>query len=232
VEDKPLKIERIRKSDCWRFAVADTALTENRKNDPTGVAIVDVERKEGGKNRIIVVDMMNFYAEAPEVKRILQSLIVKHKLAFIGVEDTLDGKHIIQQFKMAGLPIKMVKTDGKDKVMRAVPLSLDMENEQVWFIGGAPWLSRVESQLLLFPNDLHDEDVDCLAYSCNVARKKEFLLPEKSAGVAVKLNGRTEVIRPGTMGWETGMHEIFGPKPDSIFKKGRGEEKKRGQPKW
>ena len=230
--DRPQKVDRIRKTDCWRFAVADTALTENRKNDPTSVSIVDVERKEGGKNRIIVVDVLNFYAEAPEVKRILQSLIVKHDLAFIGVEDTLDGKHVIQQFKMAGLPIKVVKTDGKDKVMRAVPLSLDMENEQVWFLGGSPWLSRVESQLLLFPNDIHDDDVDSLAHSCNIARKKEFLLPEKQAGVKVQLNGRTEVIRPGTMGWETGMHEIFGPKPDSIFKKGSGSEQKRGQPKW
>lgn len=156
-EDRPQKVERIRKSDCWRFAIADTALTENKKNDPTAVAIVDVERKQGGKNRILFVEMLNFYAEAPEVKRVLQSLIVKHQLAFIGVEDTLDGKHIIQQFRMAGLPVRVIRTDGKDKVMRAVPLSLDMENEQVWLPANASWLQMFESQLLLFPNDIHDD---------------------------------------------------------------------------
>jgi predicted phage terminase large subunit-like protein len=219
-EDRPMKIERVRKDDCWRFAIADTALTENKKNDPTAVAIVDVERKEGGKNRILVIEHLTFYAEAPEVKKVLQSLIAKHNLAFIGVEDTLDGKHIIQQFKRAGLPIRTIKTDGKDKVMRAVPLSLDMENEQVWFLGGAVWLAAIEKQLTLFPNDIHDDGVDTLAHACNAARNKEFLLPIKQKGVSIEINGQKQVIMPGTVGWDMGMHEVFGPKKDSVFKMG------------
>lgn len=222
-EDRPQKTRRVLKRHCWRFGIADTALTENEQNDPTAVAIVDVERREGGESCIFFVDVLNFYAEAPEVKKILQNLLVKYNLLFIGVEDTLDGKHIIQQFKKAGLPIRSIKTDGKDKVFRAIPLSIDMENESIWFKAGAEWLQKFESQLLMFPNDTHDDMVDVAAHACNAARNKDFSTPDKQVGVAVKINGQKEVIVPGTMGWETGMHKIFGPKPDSLFKKGPGE---------
>jgi|GEM_PF-868155 len=343
-EDSPARVDRVLKRNCWRFAVADTALTTNEKNDPTAIAVIDVERKEGGKSRLFIVEMLNFYAEAPEVKKVLQSLLVKHSLAFVGVEDTLDGKHIIQQFRAAGLPIKTIKTDGKDKVFRAIPLSIDLENEQVWFKADADWLQKVESQLLLFPNDTHDDmclaggtmvstpmgevaiesvkigdevytsggvgvvtacgltresadvvrlqvgngrgivgtknhpvfvqgedfvelgrvtsgdilfgksigpvkmalglsdagtadvynlsvsgshdffangilvhNCDALAHGCNVARNKDYSLPEKRAGVAVEINGQKEIIVPGTMGWLMGFHKEFGPKEKSVF---------------
>jgi len=224
-EDRPQKTRRVLKQHCWRFAIADTALTENEKNDPTAVAVVDVERREGGESCLFFIDVLNFYAEAPEVKKILQNLLVKYNLLFIGVEDTLDGKHIIQQFKRAGLPIRSIRTDGKDKVFRAMPLSLDMENEKVWFKAGADWLQKLESQMLLFPNDAHDDMVDVASHSVNAARNKDFSIRDKEVGVTVKINGQKEVIVPGTMGWETGMHEMFGPKQDSIFKKGRGENR-------
>ena len=220
------KTERVQKQHCWRFAVADTATTEKEMNDPTAIAIMDVERREGGKSRLFLVEMMEFHAETPEVMKILHSVIAKYGLLFIGIEDSLDGKHHIQQFKRSGIPIKSIRTDGKDKVTRAIPMSIDMENEQLWFQSGAPWLSGLENQLLLFPNAAHDDQCDALAYACNAARNKDYTIPEKQVGVKVNLNGRQEVIKPGTMGWEAGLHELFAPKPKSLFAKGPGKSKR------
>jgi len=223
--DGPMVQRRVMKKNCWMFAVADTAMTEDEANDPTAVAVVAVETNKNGEGCIFLIEMMEFRAEAPEVKKTLLSVMAKYNLLFIGVEDTLDGKHIIQQFKKAGLPIKSIKTDGKDKKFRAIPLSIDMENGLIWFKSEAPWLQSLENQMMTFPNSAHKDQVDSLAHACNAARNKDYSIPEKQVGVTVKINGQKEVIVPGTMGWETGMHEMFGPKQDSIFKKGRGENR-------
>lgn len=226
-ETREAKTVRVQKRHCWRFAVADTATTEKEMNDPTAIAVFDVERRDDGENRMFLIEMLVFHAETPEVKRILKSLIAKYGLLFIGVEDTLDGKHYIQQFKREGIPIKSIRTDGKDKVTRAIPMSIDMENEQLWFAANAPWLASFEDQLLLFPNAAHDDQVDCCAHACNAARNKDYSIPEKEKGVKVKINGVAEVIKPGTMGWVAGLQKVFAPKTKSLFKKGAGEKRSR-----
>jgi phage terminase large subunit-like protein len=53
----------------------------------------------------------------------------------------------------------------KDKVTRSGTVALYMENGKVYFLAGAAWLTDFESELLLFPNGVHDDQVDVTSYA-------------------------------------------------------------------
>lgn len=71
---------------------------------------------------------------------------------------------VIQHARNKGLPVRELKAD-RDKVSRALVAAPRMEGGQVYFPTGRGWLDEWESELLLFPNGRHDDQVDTLAYA-------------------------------------------------------------------
>jgi predicted phage terminase large subunit-like protein len=189
---------RVLKEDCWRFATADLAMTEKTMSDYTVIQVWDVVRDT---NDMILVDQWRAQKEAPDVEDQLMETMRRWQTLFIGIESKQSGIVAIQRFKKDGLTVKELKAD-RDKIARAVPAEIWMENGKVWFPLDAPWLSDLENELLVFPNGTNDDQVDTTAYACafanarNLWRKKPMpKLPANSIGKLL------------------GMDKIFGPKP-------------------
>ena len=60
--------------------------------------------------------------------------------------------------------MRELKAD-RDKASRALVAAARMEGGQVYFPAARGWLDEWESELLLFPNSRHDDQVDTLAYA-------------------------------------------------------------------
>jgi predicted phage terminase large subunit-like protein len=153
--------KRIQKDQCWRFMTADTAFTTRSQSDYTVVQVWDVTR-EG--NYMILVDQWRDQQEAPVVEDTMISMQRRFEPLFLGIEDKMSGSVALQRFKRDGLTVKSLKAD-RDKINRAVPSSIWMENGKVYFDEHADYLSAVEAELLGFPNAKHDDIVDAMAYA-------------------------------------------------------------------
>jgi predicted phage terminase large subunit-like protein len=70
---------------------------------------------------------------------------------------------VVQMLARKGLPVRKLEAKG-DKLARALPLAARFESGNVWFRQGASFLHFTEPELLGFPNALHDDVVDALAY--------------------------------------------------------------------
>ena len=71
---------------------------------------------------------------------------------------------LIQEARRAGLPVREVVPD-RDKVARALPATAALEGGRVLLPRQAPWLRDFVSEVLAFPNGVHDDQVDVLAYA-------------------------------------------------------------------
>jgi predicted phage terminase large subunit-like protein len=76
------------------------------------------------------------------------------------------GRRRIAQHAVS-IPIREFRP-ARDKVSRASTPAILMANEQVYFHEGATYLPELETELLLFPNSSHDDQVDCLSMSGEV----------------------------------------------------------------
>lgn len=180
------KMRKILKDNCWRFIMADTAMTEKTTSDYTVRMVWDVEKIEtsigtsiaGG--RMFLVDLWRERATVPEVMRQFRTDFTRWRPLFFGVEDKVSGTGIIQQFKEEGLPVKGVKADN-DKVARARSAEVLMSNGRVYFPKQAPWLSQMEAELLSFPMAEHDDVPDCLSHTCAEVLRGDAWAPREEA---------------------------------------------------
>lgn len=157
--------KRVTKDQCWRFMTADTAFTTKSQSDYTVVQVWDVTR-EG--NEMILVDQWRAQEEAPVVEDVMISMQRRFEPLFLGIEDKMSGSVALQRFKRDGITVKGLKAD-RDKVNRAVPASIWMENGKIYFDQNSDYLATVEAELLGFPNAKHDDIVDAFAYAVGFA---------------------------------------------------------------
>jgi phage terminase large subunit-like protein len=76
------------------------------------------------------------------------------------------GRRGVDQHAIS-IPIREFRPT-RDKVSRASTPAILMANEQVYLQAEAAYLSDLETELLLFPNSSHDDQVDCLSMSAEV----------------------------------------------------------------
>ena len=209
---------RILKSDCWRFMTVDTAFTTKTYSDKTSIQVWDVSRNGSD---MFLIDQWLDQQEAPIIEDVLIQFQKRYKPAFTGVEERTAGTVIIQKFRKNGIMLKPLKAD-KDKVSRALPASVWMENGKVWFPHDVSWLADLESELLSFPHGAHDDQVDAMAYAVAFASNHNLWLSKKSAD-----------LPPNSIGKLLGYDEIFGKKGrkrEPIWYKDRQQSKKRRSP--
>lgn len=107
---------------------------------------------------------------------------------FQAIEDKQSGTGLLQQAKREMMPIRALKAEG-DKVTRAVPFSILVENGRVYFNANMPQLYEYEEQLIKFPNVAHDDAVDVSSYAGQIVQQGRF-----GAGGGNRVSMKAKVI--------------------------------------
>lgn len=151
--------KRVPTSACWRFQTTDPSGSAKETSDYFVIMTLDVTPD----NELIVVDIVRVQSDTTNHERMMDDARYRLHPLFQGVESKTFGLNLYQAMKRKGRAIKELKADA-DKVSRARPVSIQMENEMVFFIQGIENLEVLESELLAFPHGKHDDTVDTLAY--------------------------------------------------------------------
>jgi predicted phage terminase large subunit-like protein len=175
----PNGAKRVLKSDCWYFATADTAMSEKTSADPTAILTWAVTPDRD----LLLLDVMCERMEDPDVEKVFRSLLSSGRVGYIACEPKANGIALIQRLVREGAHIRATVCEG-DKISRATPACIDLENGKLYFLAEAPWLSSYELELIQFPNGAHDDQVDATAYAA-VERARELILEMPGGGIGV-----------------------------------------------
>jgi hypothetical protein len=115
-------------------------------------------------------------------------------LLFQAVEKKASGQGLIDEALSLGKPLRGLSPGLQDKVQRAAVAVTLYGAGKVWHRGGAPFLTDLEDELLVFPNGAHDDVADCVAYGCKLAGEDAIL----NASVAGPLWMDQPLNRDGT----------------------------------
>lgn len=119
-------------------------------------------------NRPILLDVLRGKWEAPELLKMARAFWAKHKqlaadhnttLRFMKVEDKVSGTGLIQTLKRENIPVLPIQRN-RDKIIRAYDVAPIAESGQCMLLGDTPWLSDFLSEVSVFPNGAHDDQVD------------------------------------------------------------------------
>jgi predicted phage terminase large subunit-like protein len=150
--------------DCWRFAVADLAVSTRTSADFTVIGAFcmsldgDLILLDRVRTRVDEAD--HFSAGAP--------LLTRWRIDQLYVEHQYIAKTIVVDAQQAGYPVVPLTADA-DKLTRAIPAAGRVHAGRVWFPGEAKWLDEWCDELAGFPTAAHDDQVDVLAYAARVA---------------------------------------------------------------
>jgi predicted phage terminase large subunit-like protein len=82
------------------------------------------------------------------------------------IEDAGSGTSLHQDLYEKNIPAMAIKPEG-DKVMRMSAQTAKIEAGAVHLPRGAPWLDDLRSEVLAFPQGLHDDQVDSISQALN-----------------------------------------------------------------
>ncbi len=141
----------------WHFFL-DTAYTADTSNDPTAViscCTID--------NKLYIRIVQSKYLEFPELIKFIQSFVNSNGYtprSRIYIEPKASGKSIVQQLRRETM-LNVVEDESprEDKVTRVNAVTGAMQAERVVLIEDS-WNDSYLSQLGLFPNGTHDDEVD------------------------------------------------------------------------
>ena len=161
----------------WDF-VADTAYTDDEKNDPSGYLAYAKHN-----NDFLIRYAQTEYLEFPELCKALPTFVYANgytRRSLVEVEPKASGKSLTQTLKRESkLNIKDGKAPAKDKVARANDSAPTIESGRVKLIRG-PWNKEFLEQVCTFPNAAHNEYVDCLTMMVGDTRPKKKGLKQRN----------------------------------------------------
>lgn len=156
--------ENIRITQSW-----DTAIKAGDAHD----ASVCLTFGETG-NTHMLLDAHTFRAEYPELKRTALALAERWKPTAMLIEDRASGQQLIQDLR-AATPLPVIPCQPKgDKLTRFLAVTALIEAGKLLLPKHAPWLAEFESELLQFPEGLHDDQVDALTQYLQWVRGRSF----------------------------------------------------------
>jgi predicted phage terminase large subunit-like protein len=159
--------------------VADTAYRGTERNDWT--VFMAIGRSN---NRLYVLDIKKMRVNSDKIEEYFMPFIEKycHREDFIGcyIEPKGHGIYLNQHLPQLGVPIQadtiirdFYKDRKRDKVIRANVVLPDIANFKVTFSTEVPkdLVQETISQCLGFPEDRHDDIVDCIVDSAKLVYK-------------------------------------------------------------
>lgn len=155
-----------KKSKLLYYVTADLAISESERADYSVFMVAGVD-----ENKIIHIKQV--IRERLDGRDIVDTLIALQKLydpVAVGIEDMQVSKSIgpfLREEMIARntfLTLYPMKHGGKDKLTRSRSIQARMRSKGIRFDKEADWYQTFEDELLRFPRDKHDDQVDTFAY--------------------------------------------------------------------
>ncbi len=144
----------------------DTASKATELNDYS-VGITALIRKDA----IYILDVVRARLEYPALKKRIVTEKKRWKANIVLIEDKGSGQSLIQDLRSDRVFAKAISPEG-DKVVRMSYCTAPIESGAVLLPQSASWLDEFRTELLAFPNGVHDDQVDALSQLINWTRKK------------------------------------------------------------
>ena len=145
----------------------DTAYKKGEHNDPS--CCLTFGEREGGHDLLhALVGRMEY----PDLKATMMRHAAEWAADAVLIEDKASGQSLLQDLRReTQLPVLPITPNG-DKLTRAAAVSAVIEAGRVRLPLTAAWLPDFESELMLFPNTTHDDQVDALSQYLDWVRAK------------------------------------------------------------
>lgn len=144
----------------------DTASKAGELNDYS-VGITALVRKD----EIHILDVVRQRLEYPALKKRIIAEKQRWKADQILIEDRGSGTSLIQDLRRDSVFAVAIQPEG-DKVVRMAACSARIESGCVLLPKDADWLDEFRSELLAFPQGVHDDQVDALSQFINWTRTR------------------------------------------------------------
>lgn len=156
-EDKTKKLNH--------YISADLAITEKNRADWTVFVVGGVD--EDGI--LHIVDVIRDRVDSKQIVDMILALNKAYDPLVFALEDTAITKSIGPYLyeamaKWNEYPNLMLQTPSKDKIQRAQAIRARMRAGAVKFDKHGDWYDKFEAELMKFPRDRHDDQVDAFAY--------------------------------------------------------------------
>lgn len=149
--------------------VADTAYTENQKNDPTALMAICYIN-----NTLFIINSEQYWLELPELLKEIPSYANQHgysNSSKIMIEPKASGKSIVQSFKKTAYNVIELPPPLDDKITRVSTVSAFIEANRCVLVSGK-WNESFLHECATFPNAAHDDQVDNLVNAINYYSKE------------------------------------------------------------
>ncbi|MFB4275741.1 phage terminase large subunit [Nonomuraea sp. MTCD27] len=152
--------------DCWRFLTVDLAASVRTSADYT-VAAVWAIAPDGD---LVMLDGIRVRLDPAGHWPAVRSLRERWSADVVFVESRMFGTTLVYEAAKAGVPVQELHADA-DKLTRALPATARADSGRLWFPpeDRFPAWQDWQDELLAFPNGVHDDVPDVVAYAARVA---------------------------------------------------------------
>lgn len=196
-EDKKLKLNY--------YVTADLAISQEERADYSVFVVSGVD-----ENKMLhIKNVIRERLDGREIVDMFLTLQRKYKPEAFGVEDMQVSKSILPFLREEMLKhntfinLVKLKSAGKDKPTRAKSIQARMRARGVKFDKDSDWYLDLEDELVKFPRDKHDDQVDAMAYlglmldtlveADTPEEEEEDMYNEMYAASANGMDGRSQV---------------------------------------
>ena len=159
-----------------RFAVVDLAVSMKTSADFTVIGVFGLLPS----GVMLLLDLDRARREGPDIVPTIRRYVVKWRLPTVWVEKVAFQLSLIQQAHRERLPVRELAPD-KDKVSRAMPATAALEGGRILLPPSAAWLRDFKTELLSFPEGVHDDQVDVVSYAVEVVNRRLCQVPDPEA---------------------------------------------------
>jgi predicted phage terminase large subunit-like protein len=162
------------------YSAVDFAISQKEKSDYTVILTVGID----SSNRMYVVDVERGRWDAKEIIDNMLETQRTWEPVIMTVEEghirKALGPFLKEEMLRSGTIINLLEmVPSKDKETRARSIQARLKQGTVYFNGKAHWYADLEQEMIRFPKDVHDDQVDALAWigltlsQMSVGRTKE-----------------------------------------------------------
>ena len=147
------------------YAAIDLAISQKEKSDYTVIVVVGVDHM----NKLYVVDVQRGRWDGKEIIDNMLNVQTKWTPDIFTVEEGQISKSLLPFLKEEMMSTgNFINIKGMvpvhDKESRARSIQARIKQGSVYFDGHADWYATLEQEMVRFPRDVHDDQVDALAW--------------------------------------------------------------------
>jgi predicted phage terminase large subunit-like protein len=109
-----------------------------------------------------LLDLQRARLGYPALRRKIMEMYRKWPRAELVIEDTGSGTNLIQELSEENIRAFPMRPEG-DKVVRMAAQSAKIEAGLIYLPRHLPWLADLRTEILAFPNGIHDDQVDSIS---------------------------------------------------------------------